>query len=131
MISLGILDGVGPAGTRRRLSRYRLFALVVGICLAVITGSHFSHGSHNQQPFDLQKRSILDEPLGFNDSLVSLPHGLVSRAADDVLWAKKVRSGKWSVKMLLIIMYEWEQAIESTCFDSIQPMLSHAAISQY
>jgi hypothetical protein len=54
-----------------------------------------SHGSHNQQPFDLQKRSILDEPLGFNDSLVSLPHGLVSRAADDALWAKKVRSGKW------------------------------------
>lgn len=94
MISVGIFNGARPTGARRRLPRYRLFALVVGICLAVITGSHFSHGSHDQQPTDVQKRGLFDVPRGINDSLVSLPHELVSRAADAALWDKKVRSGR-------------------------------------
>ena len=94
MISVGIFNGAGPTVARRRLPRYRLFALTVGVCLAVITGSHFSHGSHNQQPFDVQKRSLFDEPFGLNDSLVSLPQELISRAAEAALWARKVASGR-------------------------------------
>lgn len=94
MISVGILNGAGPTEARRRGPRYRLFALIVGICLAVITGSHFSHGPHDRQPPDVQKRSLFEEPFGFNDSLVSLPQELVSRAADPALWARKVASGR-------------------------------------
>ncbi|KAF1922326.1 uncharacterized protein M421DRAFT_412960 [Didymella exigua CBS 183.55] len=94
MISVGIFNGAGPTGARRRLPRYRLFALIVGICLAVITGSHFSHVSHSQQPSDVQKRSLFDESLRLNNSLVSLPQGLFSRAANEALWARKVASGR-------------------------------------
>jgi hypothetical protein len=100
MISVGILDGVGPIQARRRGPRYGLLTLIVAICLAVFTGSYLSHGSHNQPLSDVEKRSVLKNPLGFNDSLVSLSQELVlpelvSRAADQELWDKKVRSGRW------------------------------------
>ncbi|KNG45771.1 hypothetical protein TW65_07517 [Stemphylium lycopersici] len=93
MISVGILDGAGTIHARRRAPRYRLLTLIVAICLAVYTGSFFSHIPHDQQPSDVQKRSILKSPLGFNDSLVSLPQELVSRAASQQLWDRKVTSG--------------------------------------
>ncbi|KAI2475303.1 hypothetical protein Ptr902_13285 [Pyrenophora tritici-repentis] len=84
---------------RQRGSRYRLLTFIVVICLAVFTGSYLSHGPHNQPPSDVQKRSVLENPLGFNDSLDSLPQELVlpkliSRAADLTLWAQKVTSGR-------------------------------------
>ncbi|OAG17327.1 hypothetical protein CC77DRAFT_287457 [Alternaria alternata] len=94
MISVGILDGVGSTGSRRRLPLYRLLAVLVVTCLVLITGSHFSHGSHNRQPSDVERRSLFDEPLRLNDSLVSLPRELFSRAADDATWARKVASGR-------------------------------------
>jgi hypothetical protein len=100
MISVGILDGAGPIQARRRGPRYGLLTLIVAICLAVFTGSYLSHGSHNQPLSDVERRSVLKNPLGFNDSLVSLSQELVlpelvSRAADQELWDKKVRSGRW------------------------------------
>jgi hypothetical protein len=72
MIFVGILNGLVPTGARRRLPQYRLFVLIVRICVAVIIGSQFSHGSYNQQPSDAQNRSLFDEPLGLNDSLFLL-----------------------------------------------------------
>ena len=105
MISVGILDGAGPTEVRRHGPRYRLIALIVGVFLAVFTGSYISHGLHDQQPFDVQKRNVLDEPLQFNESLLSLPQefvspDLVSRAASQELWDRKVLSGRRSVKAL-------------------------------
>jgi hypothetical protein len=100
MISVGILDGAGPIQARRRGFRYRLLTLIVAICLAVSTGSYLSHGLHDQSPSDVQKRRVLEDPLEFNNSLVSLPQGLVlpkhnSRAADPEVWRKKVNTGYW------------------------------------
>jgi hypothetical protein len=100
MISVGILDGAGPIQARRRGSRYRLLTLIVAICLAVFTRSYLSPGPHDQPASDVQKRSVLENPLGFNDSLVSPPQEhvlpeLVSRVADPGLWAQKVRTGRW------------------------------------
>ncbi|KAF1924234.1 uncharacterized protein M421DRAFT_403508 [Didymella exigua CBS 183.55] len=99
MISVGILDGAGPIQARRHSPQYCLLTLIVAICLAVFTGSYLSHSSHDQPPSDVQKRSVLENPLGFNDSLVSLTQELVlpelvSRAANQKLWDKKVGSGR-------------------------------------
>lgn len=99
MISVGILDGAGTTEARKHGPRYRLLTLIVAVGIAVFTGSYISHGAHNQQLSDVQQRSVSKEPLESNDLLNSLPQEyvlpeLVSRAASQELWDKKVSSGR-------------------------------------